>query len=156
LYGLKQAPKQWHQKFNKVVTQFGFTVHKHDKYIYSKNIDNDYIIFCLYINDILIYGISLDAIQKVEDYLSLNFDMKDLGPSDMILEMKISRIQNGISLIISHNIERMLHKFDFYNFKSNSAPYDFLIALKKNTGELCVSAGILSINKFTSLYFQQN
>jgi len=134
LYSLKQAPKQWYQKFNKVVTQFEFTVHKHDKYIYSKNIDNDYIIFCLYINDILIYGISLDAIQKVEDYLSLNFDMKDLGPSDMILGLKISRIQNGISLSLSHNIKRMLYKFDFYNSKSISTPYDFFNCLKEDHG----------------------
>ena len=53
LYGLKQAPKQWHQKFNKVITHFGFIIHEYDKYIYSKKLDNDYIIFCLYVDDIL-------------------------------------------------------------------------------------------------------
>ena len=53
LYGLKQVPKQWHQKFNKVIAQFGFTVYEHDKCIYSKNFGNEYIIFCLYVDDIL-------------------------------------------------------------------------------------------------------
>jgi len=62
LYGLKQSPKQWHQKFNKVITQFGFIVHEHDKGKYSKNFGNEYIILCLYVDDILILGTSLDAI----------------------------------------------------------------------------------------------
>ena len=61
LYGLKQAHKQWHQKFNKVVAQFRFTVHEHDKCIYSKNFDNDYIILCRYIDDFLFLETSLDA-----------------------------------------------------------------------------------------------
>jgi len=49
LYGLKYAPKQCHQKFNKIIAQFEFTVHEHDKCNYSKNFDNDYIILCLYV-----------------------------------------------------------------------------------------------------------
>jgi len=44
LYGLKQAPKQWHQKFNKVIAHFVFIIHEYDKCIYSKKLDNDYII----------------------------------------------------------------------------------------------------------------
>ena len=82
---------------------------------YSKNFENDYIILYLYVDDILILETSLDAIQEVKDYLSQNFDMKDLGPAGMILGMKISKTSNGISLSLAHSIERMLHKFDFYN-----------------------------------------
>jgi len=61
--------------------------------------------------------------------------MKDLGPADMILRMKICRYSDESSLSLSHSIERMLHKFDFYDFKPISTPYDSSIALKKNTGE---------------------
>ena len=53
LYGLKQAPKQWQQKFNKIIAQFEFTIHEHEKCIYSKNFDDDYIILCLYVDNIL-------------------------------------------------------------------------------------------------------
>ncbi|KAL0396109.1 UNVERIFIED_CONTAM: Retrovirus-related Pol polyprotein from transposon TNT 1-94, partial [Sesamum calycinum] len=31
LYGLKQAPKQWHEKFDKTILAFGFTVNENDK-----------------------------------------------------------------------------------------------------------------------------
>ena len=63
-----------------------------------------------------------------------NFDMKDLGPADMILGMKISKTANEISLSLTHSIERMLHKFEFYNSKPISTPYNSSISLK-NTGE---------------------
>ena len=65
-------------KFNKVVAQFEFIVHEHDKFIYFKNFDNEYIILCLYVDDIIILGTSFDVIQKAKDYLSQNFDMKNL------------------------------------------------------------------------------
>jgi len=82
------------------------------------------------VDDTLIFDTSLDAIQRAKDYLSQNFDMKDLGPADMILGMKISRTLNGIALSLSHSIEKMLHKFDFFNSKPISTPYDSSIALK--------------------------
>src|SRR4051812_22898784 len=110
LYGLEQAPKQWNQKFNKVVAHFGFVVHEHDKCIFSRKLENDYVILCLYVDDILILSTFLDSIQEVKDYLSQNFDMKDLCPADMILGMKISRTSSNISLSLSHSIEKMLHK----------------------------------------------
>src|SRR5436190_23800965 len=61
--------------------------------------------------------------------------MKDRGPADMILGIKISRTSNKISLSLSHSIEKMLHKFEFCNSKPISTPYDSSIALKKNLGE---------------------
>ena len=48
--------------------------------------------------------------------------------------MKISRTPNKIALSISHSIERMLYKFNFYYSKSISTPYNSSIALK-NTCE---------------------
>jgi len=88
------------------------------------------------VDDILVFGTSLNTIQRVKEYLSQNFDIKDLGSADMILGTKISKTPNEISLSLSHSIEKMLHKFDLFNSKSISTPYDSSIALQKNTGEL--------------------
>ncbi|KAL0373766.1 UNVERIFIED_CONTAM: Retrovirus-related Pol polyprotein from transposon TNT 1-94 [Sesamum radiatum] len=35
LYGLKQAPKQWHEKFDKTILAFGFTVNENDKSLFK-------------------------------------------------------------------------------------------------------------------------
>ena len=56
--------------------------------------------------------------------------MKVLGPTDMILGMKISKTPKEISFDLAHNIERTLHKFDFYNTKLISTLVEFSIALK--------------------------
>ena len=82
------------------------------------------IILCLYVNNIHILVTSLDAIQRVKDYLSLNFDMKDLGLADIVLGIKKFRTPNGISFSLFHSIEIMLHKFDFYNSKLISTPHE--------------------------------
>ena len=61
--------------------------------------------------------------------------MRNLGPADMILGMKIFKYSDGISLSLAYSIERILHKFDFCNSKLISTPYDSSITLKQNMGE---------------------
>ena len=90
LHRLIQAPKQWHKKLNKFIIRFGCSINEHDKCFYLKVIDYNYPILCLYVDDILNFETSLEMILKVKDYLSQKFDLKDLGPKDMILGMKIS------------------------------------------------------------------
>ncbi|GKB94056.1 zinc finger, CCHC-type containing protein [Tanacetum coccineum] len=58
LYGLKQAPKQWHQKFDDVVLSNGFSLNQANKY----------------------------QVNKTKEFLSSNFDMKDLGEAEVILD----------------------------------------------------------------------
>ena len=36
LYGLKQAPKQWHEKFDKILTSTNFVVNEADKCVYYR------------------------------------------------------------------------------------------------------------------------
>jgi hypothetical protein len=43
------------------------------------------VIFCLYVDDILIFGTSLNVIKEVKEFLSQNFEMKDLEAADVIL-----------------------------------------------------------------------
>ena len=38
LYGLKQAPKQWHEKFDKVVLEYGFRINESEKCLYIRKI----------------------------------------------------------------------------------------------------------------------
>ncbi|KAK8685120.1 hypothetical protein V6N13_041128 [Hibiscus sabdariffa] len=56
LYGLKEAPKQWHEKFDNVMMTNGFKINECDKCVYVKTTDIGYVILCLYVEDILIFG----------------------------------------------------------------------------------------------------
>ena len=59
LYGLKQAPKQWHEKFDKTLTSADFVVNEADKCVYYRYGGGEYVILCLYVDDILIFEIIL-------------------------------------------------------------------------------------------------
>jgi hypothetical protein len=45
------------------------------------------VILWLYVDDILILGTSLDVIKETKDFLCNNFEMKDLGEVDVILNI---------------------------------------------------------------------
>ncbi|GJX25762.1 zinc finger, CCHC-type containing protein [Tanacetum coccineum] len=87
LYGLKQAPKQWHQKFDDVVLSNGFSLNQANKCMYSKfDASGKGVIICLYADDMLIFGTDQDQVNKTKEFLSSNFDMKDLGEAEVILD----------------------------------------------------------------------
>ena len=96
LYGLKQAPKQWHEKFDRTLTSAGFVVNEADKCVYYRYGGAEWVILCLYVDDILIFGTNIDAINEVKSFLSKSFDMKDLGEANVILNIKLIKGENGI------------------------------------------------------------
>jgi hypothetical protein len=82
------------------------------------------VILCLYVDDILIFGTSLDVINEVKIFLCQNFDMKDLGEADVILNIKLIKGENGITLSQSHCVEKMLKRFGYKDSKSSPTSYD--------------------------------
>jgi hypothetical protein len=90
------------------------------------------VILCLYVDDILIFGTSLDVINEVKIFLCQNFDMKDLGETDVILNIKLIKGENGITLSQSFYVEKMLQRFGYKDSKSSPTPYDPSLILRKN------------------------
>jgi hypothetical protein len=56
------------------------------------------VIICLYVDDISIFGTNYDSIVNTKNFLSSNFDMKDLGVADVILDIRIIRNNGGLIL----------------------------------------------------------
>jgi hypothetical protein len=135
LYGLKQAPKQWHEKFDNLILANGFKANESDKCIYYKFENNACIIICLYVDDMLIFGSNIHVVNDVKSLLCSNFDMKDLGEADVILGIKITRSEKGLSLDQSHYIEKILKKYNYFDCKPACTPFDPSVKLFKNTGD---------------------
>jgi hypothetical protein len=72
LYDLKQATKQWHEKFDVTLISACFSVNEADQCVYYHHSGGQGVILCLYVDGILIFGISLDVINE-EDILVLKF-----------------------------------------------------------------------------------
>ena len=81
----------------------------------------------------LIFGTSLNVIKEVKYLLSNNFEMKDLGEADVILNVKLLREDNGgVSLSQSHYVENVLSHFGFSDYQPAPTPYDPSVLLRKN------------------------
>ena len=132
LYGLKQAPKQWHEKFDTTLMSAGFAINEADRCVYYWHGGGNSVILCLYVDDILIFGTNIDAINEVKSFLSKSFDMKDLGEAIVILNIKLIKNESGITLLQSHSVEKVLSQFGFMDSKPSPTPYDPSVILRKN------------------------
>jgi intein-encoded DNA endonuclease-like protein len=58
--------------------------------------------------------------------------MKDLGDADVILNIKLIKGENGITLSQSYYMEKILNRFGYKDSKSSPTSYDPSLILRKN------------------------
>ena len=134
IYGLKQSPTLWHEKFDKLIVSDDFRVNESDKCIYYKFENDICTIICVYVDDLLIFSSNIHAVNKVKSLLNANFDMKDLGEASVILGIKITRSEKGLSLDQSRYVEKILKKYNYFDCNLASTPYDPSVKIFKNEG----------------------
>ena len=67
----------------------------------------------------------VQATSEVKSFLSQNFEMKDLGVADVILNLKLLRDnEGGITLLQSHNAEKVFSRFGYSDCTPSQTPYD--------------------------------
>ena len=70
LYGPKQAPRAWHAKITQYLHQIGFQMSQSDNFLYTRNDPKCTLVILLYVEDLVIRGEDLVAIQKTKSLLS--------------------------------------------------------------------------------------
>ena len=89
----------------------------------------------MYVDAILILGTNLKVIEEVNSLLSQNFEIKDLGVTDVILNIKLLRDnEDGIMLLQSHYVEKILSRFGYSDCKTSPTPYDPSVRIRKFEG----------------------
>ena len=96
LYGLKQAPRAWFAKFSSTISHLGYMVSHYDSALFLRRIDKGTILLLLYVDDIIITGDDLSGIQELKDFLSQQFEMKDLGHLSYFLGLEITHSTDGL------------------------------------------------------------
>ena len=137
LYALKQAPRQWHLKFDNFMHENSYSRSYSNHCVYFKrfNDDND-IILCLYVDDIIVARSNMDHITVLKCQLAHSFSMRDLGAEKQILGMNICRDRKNKHLPLSqaNYIVNMLQHFSMENDKVVSTPLPGHLKLTK---EMC-------------------
>ena len=65
-----------------------FKINEYDYYVYVKDTTHEYVIVCLYVDDMLIIGSADKMITSTKNMWNTRFYMKDLGLADLILGIK--------------------------------------------------------------------
>ena len=91
IYGLKQASRQWYLKFHEVISSFSFEKNIMDQCIYQKVSGSKICFLVLYVDDILLATNDKGLLYEVKQFLSKNFDMKDMGEASCVIGINIHR-----------------------------------------------------------------
>ena len=96
LYGLKQVPRAWFAKFNSIIFHLDYTTSPYNSALFLRRTDEGTILLLLYVDDMIITGDDLSGIQKLKDFLSQQFEMKDLGHLSYFLGLEITHSTDGL------------------------------------------------------------
>ena len=68
LYGLKQEPQQWYLKFDRFMHEHEYSRCHSNHCVYFKRFDDEnYIILCLYVDDMLVARSNMDHIKLLKE-----------------------------------------------------------------------------------------
>jgi Reverse transcriptase (RNA-dependent DNA polymerase) len=115
LYGLKQALRNWYKRFDFFMCVNKFEKANSDSCVFMKRYySDDFIIFLLYVDDILVIGSDLKKIKALKGRLGSEFTMKDLGATRQIFGIRITRDRKDRKFWLSQEkyIEKVLQRFN--------------------------------------------
>ena len=124
IYGLKQVFCQWYLKFHEVITSFGFEENIMDQCIYQKASGSKICFLVLYVDDIPLATNNKGLLYEVKQFLSKNFDMKDMGEASYVISIKIHRERSRDILGLSQEtyINKVLERFNMKKCSPSVAP----------------------------------
>ena len=133
IYGLKQASRQWNKRFHDAMVQDQYRVLNEDHCVYIKTSKDGFVILSLYVDDILLTGNHKAFIESTKRWLSINFDMKDMGEASYVLGVKITRDRSKRLLALSQEtyVRKVLERFNMTNCKGIDTPVEKNINLSK-------------------------
>ncbi|MBW0530491.1 hypothetical protein O181_070206 [Austropuccinia psidii MF-1] len=107
IYGLKQAPLAWYNSLKGWLIEVGFSVCISDPCVFFRAGCSPVWLY-VHVDDIEIFG---KDVSTFKDELKVKFDIKDIGPEDLMLGIKISSFPGRISLDQGHFIESLLELY---------------------------------------------
>jgi transposase InsO family protein len=132
LYGLRQAPRYWNKTLHEWLLKQGLQQSKVDQCLYF--IPNQlWLVF--WVDDFLIMAANRKTKEAFKAAISKQFKMRDLGPINQFLGMKITRdrVQRTLTLSSAQHIASMLERFGMADAKPTMSPLPVKTVLKAAT-----------------------
>ncbi|RVX02008.1 Retrovirus-related Pol polyprotein from transposon RE1 [Vitis vinifera] len=90
LYGLKQSPRAWFGRFTKSMRAFGYRQSNSYHILFLKKQHGKITALIVYVDDMVVTGNDPEERKALQNYLSREFEMKDLGHLKYFLGIEVS------------------------------------------------------------------
>ncbi|CAA7020014.1 unnamed protein product [Microthlaspi erraticum] len=136
LYGLKQAPRAWYGKLAQFLQFCGYSPSNSDPSLFFKKNGGVHVVVLLYVDDLIITGNDEAEIARLQEDMSIRFEMKMLGELNNFLGLEVERMKDGIFIGQHSYARRIVEKFGVHEGKTRTTPMDANIKLKRDEGSL--------------------
>ena len=124
LYGLKQSGRMWNNLLHSFLVGQGFVRSDVDNCVYTRSNNSSKTIILIWVDDLIISGSDLAAVEEVKVALSNKFRMKDFGQISEFLGIQFDFSDDGVKLHQSNYVERILSKFQMSDCNPKFVPCD--------------------------------
>ena len=107
----------------------------YDFVLFLRRIDKGTILLFLYVDDIIITSDDLGGIQELKDFLSQQFEMKDLGYLSYFLGLEITRSTNGLYITQAKYASELLSRAGLTDSKTVDTPVELNAHLTPSGGK---------------------
>ena len=124
LYGLRQAPRAWSIKLNSILRELSFAKCSKEPSLFQKQTKRAILIVAVYVDDLLITGSSLNAIQDFKEEMAAKFEMSDLGKLTYYLGIEVTQLEDAIILKQERYSVKILEEAGMSECNSTHIPMD--------------------------------
>ncbi|MBW0584321.1 hypothetical protein O181_124036 [Austropuccinia psidii MF-1] len=118
IYGLKQAPLAWYNCLKYWLQSVGFSACKLDPCVFYQK-EPEALWIYVHVDNIAIFGTN---IQLFTEKINRVFNTKDIGPSDLLLGVKIQQQDDYIILDQQHFVNSLLDLYSMQHCKAVNTP----------------------------------
>lgn len=131
IYGLKQAPHAWFSSLSTHLLEFGFHASTVDSSLFLFNSAHTWLMVLVYVDDLILTGSSMSALDELLHSLLIAFPIKDLGPLSFFLGVEVTQCAVGIHLSQHKYIMDLLKKTHMALVKPLTSPMSTSTSLSK-------------------------
>ena len=135
LYGLKQVPRAWFAKFSSTIFCLGYMTSHYDSALFLHHTNKCIILLLLYVDDMIITGNDLSGIQELKNFLSQQFEMKDLGHLSYFLGLEITHSTDGLYITQAKYASKLLSRAGLTDSKTVDILVEFNAHLTPSGGK---------------------
>ena len=140
-YRLKQSLRAWFGRFTKSMRSFGYHQSNSDHTLLLKKQHGKITALIVFVDDMVVTGNDPDERKALQSYISIEFEMKDLGHLKYFLRIEVSRSGKGIFLSQRKYALNLLQEIGMSTCQPADTPVEEGLKLCVETNQVLVDKG---------------